>query len=219
MQAADLLKALEAEHRLQGETPCAAVQALEATLASLQQLQADLKNTKEYRAAQAEQRRLSESDRARQLAETVARSRAAAEALLGYPLTPQHFETADVYALMPTGYVDGPTFDAYVQQFQARLAALEEALDKARGELDELKSPDVKPASFGRNFDIKQRLEQKKGDLRQAELQVHHLRSRLLGYLATHQPMRDAAFGATLASHLDAMLAAYLALHAPSGAP
>jgi hypothetical protein len=42
------------------------------------------------------------------------------------------------------------------------------------------------------------------------------MRAQLLGYMATHKPMRDARFGEKLAGHLDAMLDAYVALHAPS---
>ena len=219
MQASELaatLHALQTGHRLQGEeNPCAAVQALDATLASLQQLQAELKATQEYRAAQKEQRRLSESERVRQLTETVERSRAAAEAMLGYPLEPQHLAGANVYALMPSGYVDRLTFDANVRQLQMQLESFEDALDKVEGELAALKSPNFKPPTFGCNFNQAQALEHTKARLRSAELQVHAQRSRLLNYMATHQPMLDADFSATLAVHFDAMLAAYVALRAP----
>jgi DNA repair exonuclease SbcCD ATPase subunit len=217
MQAAEFaatLKALQTGHRLQsGEDPYAAVQALEETLASLQKLQADLKRTKEYRAAEEAQRQSDASDRVRRLTEKLEKAQAAAEAMLGYPLTSAHYcSSGGLYHLLPEGYVHQQMFDHQVKQLQSQLSKQEAQLDKLRGELG---AAELTPAPPFLRGDLKQALEAKQEQLRSATFQVQCVRAQLLSYMATHKPMRDARFGEKLAVHLDAMLDAYVALHAP----
>jgi hypothetical protein len=217
MQAAEFaatLKALQTGHRLQcGEDPYAAVQALDETLASLQKLHADLKRTKEYRAAEEAQKQSDASDRVRRFTEKLEKAQAAAEAMLGYPLTNAHYRSSGgLYHLLPEGYVHHQTFDYQVKQFQGHLANQEARLDKIKGELGAAELTPTPPFLRG---DLKQALEAKQAELHSATAQVHCARSQLLGYLATHKPMRDTRFGETLAGHLDAMLEAYVALRAP----
>jgi hypothetical protein len=221
MQAAEFaatLKALQTGHRLQcGEDPYAAVQALDETLASLQKLQADLKRTKEYRAAEEAQKQSDASDRVRRLTEELEKAQAAAEAMLGYPLTSAHYRSSgnfddSLYHLLPEGYVHHQKFDCAVQRLKQQLANQEARLDKIRGELG---ASELTPAPPFLRGDLKQALEAKQAELHSATVQVRCARSQLLGFMATHKPMRDARFGETLAGHLDAMLDAYVALHAP----
>jgi hypothetical protein len=217
MQAAEFaatLKALQTGHRLQcGEDPYAAVQALDETLASLQKLQADLKRTKEYRAAEEAQKQSDASDRVRRLTEELEKAQAAAEAMLGYPLTSMHYGSSNgLYHLLPEGYVHPQMFDHQVKQLQSHLSNQEARLDKLRGELG---ASELTPAPPFLRGDLKQALEAKQAELHSATVQVRCARSRLLGFMATHKPMRDARFSEKLAGHLDAMLDAYVALHAP----
>lgn len=208
------LRALQTGHRLQcGEDPYAAVQALEETLASLQKLQADLKRTKEYRAAEEAQKQSDASDRVRRLTEKLEKAQAAAEAMLGYPLTSMHYRSSNsLYHLLPEGYVNCQAYDMTVQTLRQQLVTLETQLDKIKGELG---LSELTPAPPFLRGDLKQALEVKQEELRSATAQVHCARSRLLSYMATCKPMRDARFGETLAGHLDTMLDAYVALHAP----
>jgi hypothetical protein len=195
------------------EDPCAAVHALEETLASLQKLQADLKRTRYYRAAEEAQ----SDDRVQRLKASLEKAQAAAEAMLGYPLTSEHYYSSgnygdSLYNLLPEGYVHQKMFDHQVKHLQGQLANQEARLDKIRGELG---PSELTPAPPFLREDLKQAQEGKKGQLRTATANVHFARSRLLSYMATHKPMQDAHFGKTLAGHLDAMLDAYVALHAP----
>jgi hypothetical protein len=214
------LEALKAGHQLQGEEdPCAAVHALEETLASLQKLQADLKRTREYRAAEEAQKQSDEGDRVRRLTENLEKAEAAAEALLGYSLTSAHYRSGggnfscdSLYQLLPEGYVHHHIFDHNVRRLQQQLATQEAKLDQIRGELG---PSELTPAPPFLRGDLKQALEAKQGELHLATAQVRCVRSQLLSYMATHKPMRDAHFSETLAGHLDAMLDAYVALHAP----
>ncbi len=223
MQAAEFaatLKALQTGHRLQcGEDPYAAVQALDETLASLQKLQADLKRTKEYRAAEEAQKQSDASDRVRRLTGELAKAQVAAEAMLGYPLTSAHYRSGggnfscdSLYQLLPEGYVHHHIFDHNVRRLQLQLANQEAQLDRIRGELG---ASELTPAPPFLRGDLKQALEAKQGELHLATAQVRCVRSQLLSYMATHTPMRDTRFGEKLAVHLDAMLNAYVALHAP----
>jgi small-conductance mechanosensitive channel len=221
LQAAEFaatLKALQTGHRLQcGEDPYAAVQALDETLTSLQKLQADLKRTKEYRAAEEAQKQSDASDRVRRLTEELEKAQAAAEAMLGYSLNSEHYFSSgnygdSLYNLLPKGYVHQKMFDHNIQHLKSQLANQEARLDQIKGELG---PSELTPAPPFLREDLKQALEAKQGQLRTATTNVHFARSRLLSYMATHKPMRDARFGETLAGHLDAMLDAYVALHAP----
>ena len=191
----------EVRGRLQGAS-CEAVQELEYTIASLQQIKNGLEETEEYRTALAEKELISKCDRVLQLKKCVQESKVAAEKLLGYPLKPEHFINGSGYKLMPMGYVAKATFDTDVQQFQKQIAIAEEALDRFKGEIGVKKAR----SSFG-GLDQKSQLAQLEDSLR-------HQRSRLLGYMMSCEPMLDATFSETLAVHLDAMLDAYLELRA-----
>ena len=153
-----------------------------------------------------------ESDRVRELTEKLEKAQAAAEAMLGYPLTPEHLASGGAYALLPVGFVDRSTFEATVQYYQKEIARLEKVVDRCKGELDTLKSP-----SFNSRGCVTppQASEEVMRSIRGGEAMIRHQRSRLLGYMAANRPMRDARFGETLAGHLDAMLEAYVALYAP----
>ena len=88
------------------EAPCEAVQALEETLATLQQIKKGLEETKEYRAAQAEKELSDKGNRVLLLKKQVEESKAAAEGLLGYPLTSAHYQASgnfgnSLYQLLP----------------------------------------------------------------------------------------------------------------------
>ena len=186
-----------------------AVQELEHTIASLQQIKNGLEETKEYRAAQAEKERASKGDRVQQLQKRVEESKAAAERLLGFPLTLEHCTSGKAYSLMPDGFVDRTQFEVMIQDFQNQIASTEAFLDKCKGELRVLKSPNYKPRGCVR---VDQELEQAQRAIHNGEHQLRAASSRLLGYMMSHQPMLDATFSDTLAAHLDAMLDAYLEL-------
>lgn len=175
---------------------CEAVQELEHTIASLQQIKNGLEETNEYRAAQAEKERASKGDRVQQLQKRVEESKAAAERLLGFPLTPEHCTKGNAYGLMPVGYVDQLVFEQTVQSLERYSSDMQERLNQLKGELGDLKSRSSLSAVEKTKF----------------EQQIPISRSRLLGYMMSHQPMLDATFSDTLAAHLDAMLDAYLEL-------
>jgi DNA repair exonuclease SbcCD ATPase subunit len=178
-----------------------AVQELEHTIASLQQIKNGLEETNEYRAAQAEKERASKGDRVQQLEKRIEESKAAAERLLGFPLTPGHCTKGNVYGLLPIGYVDRLAFEQTVQSLERSSSNTEERLDQLKGELGDLKSRSSWSA-----------VDRTKSEIMQLEQQAHLMRSRLLGYMMSYQPMLDATFSDTLAAHLDAMLDAYLEL-------
>ena len=180
---------------------CEAVQELEHTIASLQQIKNGLEETKEYRAAQAEKERASKGDRVLQLKKRVEESKAAAERLLGFPLTPEHCNEGNAYGLMPIGYVDRLVFEQTVQSLEQSSSNMEERLDQLKGELGDLKSRSSWSA-----------VDRTKSEIIKLEQQVHIMRSRLLCYMMSYQPMLDATFSDKLAGHLDAMLEAYLEL-------
>jgi hypothetical protein len=150
-------------------------------------------------------------DRLAQLTQTAHEAREAAEALLGYPLKPEHFATGSAYTLLPVGFVANCTFEATVQCYQREMARMQDIVDRCKGELDALKASNfnsrgcVTPA---------QASEQLQRSIQSGEMQLGETRSRLLGYVLAQRPMRDADFAARLASHLDAMLDAYLAMRA-----
>jgi hypothetical protein len=194
--------------------PCEAVQALDETLASLHQIKKSLEETKEYRAAEEAQKQSDESKRVMRLKASLEKAQAAAEAMLGYPLNSEHYFSSgnygdSLYNLLPEGYVHQKMFDHQVKHLKSQLANQEARLDKIRSELG---PSELTPAPPFLRGDLKQALEGKQGQLRNATANVHFGRSRLLSYMATHKPMRDAHFGKTLAGHLDAMLDAYLEL-------
>ena len=191
-------------------TPCETVEALANTIASLEQIKKGLEDTTEYRAAQAEKALTAKGDRALQLKKTLEESKAAAEKLLGYPLKPENVANGEAYRLMPTGFVDKLTFNYQLQHYQKQIDIAEVIVDRCKGELAVLKSNNVAP--FGRGT-LKQTLEQTQGQLTQAERSLHDVRSRLLGFVMANQPMLDATFSDQLATHLDAMLVAYMELH------
>ena len=136
-------------------------------------------------------------DRLAQLTQTAHEAREAAEALLGYPLKPEHFATGSAYTLLPVGFVANCTFEATVQCYQREMARMQDIVDRCKGELDALKA---------------QASEQLQRSIQSGEMQLGETRSRLLGYVLAQRPMRDADFAARLARHLDAMLDAYLAM-------
>jgi hypothetical protein len=138
-------------------------------------------------------------DRLAQLTQTAHEAREAAEALLGYPLKPEHFATGSAYTLLPVGFVANCTFEATVQCYQREMARMQDIVDRCKGELDALKA---------------QASEQLQRSIQSGEMQLSETRSRLLGYVLAQRPMRDADFAARLARHLDAMLDAYLAMRA-----
>jgi hypothetical protein len=188
------------------EAPCEAVQALEETLASLQQIKKGLEETKEYRAAQAEKELSDKGNRVLLLKKQVEESKAAAEGLLGYPLTSAHYQASgnfgnSLYQLLPEGYVDHQVFGYQVRHLQQELAKQEENLDRVKGELGDFKSRSSWSA-----------VDRTKSEIIKLEQQVHIMRSRLLCYMMSYQPMLDATFSDKLAGHLDAMLEAYLEL-------
>jgi DNA repair exonuclease SbcCD ATPase subunit len=182
-------------------SPCDTVQELQQTIASLQQIKSGLEETKEYRAAQAEKERASKDDRVLQLKKRIEESKAAAEKLLGFSLKPEHFNPGNMYNLMPTGYMNRLIFDQTVQNFQRPILNMEERLDRLRGELGDLK--------FRCSWSA---VDKTKSEILQLEVQLHPMRSQLLGFLMAYQPMMDPTFSETLATHLDAMLETYLEL-------
>jgi hypothetical protein len=192
-----------------GVAPCEALQALDETLASLNQIKKSLEEIKEYRAAQAEKEMTAKDNRVPQLQNRAQKSKAAAEGMLGYPLMPEHFASGGAYALLPVGFVERPTFEAAVQSYPKEIARLKEVVDQCKGELDTLKSPSFKSRGC---VTPAQASEQVMRSIRGGEVMIHDQRSRLLSYMETHKPMLDAHFGKTLAGHLDAMLDAYLEL-------
>jgi hypothetical protein len=151
-------------------------------------------------------------DRLAQLKRTAREAKKAAEAMLGYPLTPEHLASGGAYALLPVGFVDRSTFEATVQSYQKEIARLEEVVDRCKSELDTLRSPSFKSRGC---VTPAQASEEVMRSIRGGEAMICDQRSRLLGYMAANRPMRDARFGETLAGHLDAMLEAYVALRAP----
>jgi uncharacterized protein involved in exopolysaccharide biosynthesis len=173
-------------------SPCDTVQELQQTIASLQQIKSGLEETKEYRAAQAEKERVSKDDRVLQLKKRIEESKAAAEKLLGFSLKQEHFNSGNVYALMPIGYVNRQQFEGRVQILQKPIRNMEERVDRLRGRLS------VNPTT--------------ESEILQLEAQLHAMRTQLLGFLMAYQPMMDPTFSETLATHLDAMLEAYLEL-------
>jgi DNA repair exonuclease SbcCD ATPase subunit len=173
-------------------SPCDTVHELQQTIASLQQIKSGLEETKEYRAAQAEKERVSKDDRVLQLKKRVEESKAAAEKLLGFSLKPEHFNCGNVYSLMPSGYVNRQQFEWRVENLQKPIRNMEERVDRLRSRLS------VNPTT--------------KSEILQLEAQLHAMRTQLLGFLMEYQPMMDPTFSETLATHLDAMLEAYLEL-------
>jgi cob(I)alamin adenosyltransferase len=183
-------------------SPCDTVQELQQTIASLQQIKSGLEETKEYRAAQVEKERASsKDDRVLQLKKRVEESKAATEKLLGFSLKQEHFNSGDVYILMPIGYVNLQQFELQVEILQKSIRNMEERLDRLRGELGDLK------ARFSWSA-----VDKTESQISQLEAQLPSMRTQLLGFLMAHQPMMDPTFSETLATHLDAMLEAYLEL-------
>jgi DNA repair exonuclease SbcCD ATPase subunit len=172
--------------------PCDTVKELEQTIASLQQIKNGLEETEEYRAAQAEKERASKDERILQLKKRMEESKAAAERLLGFSLKPEHFNSGNVYTLMPIGYVNRQQFEGRVQILQNPIRNMEERVDRLRCHLS------ANPTT--------------KSEILQLEAQLHLMRTQLLGFLMAYQPMMDPTFSETLANHLDAMLEAYLEL-------
>ena len=183
--------------------PCETVQALEETIASLQQIKIGLEETKEFRAAQAEKALTVKGNRMLQLTNRAEEAKAAAEKLLGYPLKPEHFTNGQAYSLMPVGFVERLHFEAAVQHFQGEIARLKD--------LQALKPLSSCRPTFGL---LENSFHQAQRTMKAEEDQLRKARSRLLGYLMTHRPMQDATFTNKLAAHIDTMLEAYLELRA-----
>jgi hypothetical protein len=124
-------------------------------------------------------------------------ARAGAEGLLGFPLKLEHCMNGLAYDLLPAGFVDGRVFDETVLNLREQCKCLEERVKQAKARM--LEGGPVECMCT---------------QLRSAESQLGHQRSRLLGYVLAHKPMRDAKFRDKLAAHLDAMLDALLELRA-----
>jgi DNA repair exonuclease SbcCD ATPase subunit len=196
-----MLQEIQGKFDVYASLPFDTVQELEQTIANLQKIKNELEETDEYRAAQAEKERALKGNRALQLKKRVEESKAAAEKMLGFPLTPQLLNQENMYKLMPMGFVDRSQFNAQLQQYQMQNAIAEEKLDQLKGELGDLK--------FRSKWSS---VDNTKSQIQQLEFQVHITRTRLLSYMMAYQPMLDTTFSETLAAHLDAMLEAYLEL-------
>ena len=190
-------------------SPCDTVQELQQTIASLQQIMSGLEETMEYRAAKTEEERASKGSRVLQLKKRVDESKAAAEKLLGFSLMPEHF-TKNMYILMPSGYVDRQQFEKRVQLLQMHIRNTEERLGRLRGQIST--NPKTKSESLQLEAQLYPMQTTTKSEILQLEAQLHPTRTQLLGFLMACQPMMDTTFSETLATHLDAMLAAYLEL-------
>jgi hypothetical protein len=184
--------------------PCVAVRALEDTLESLRRIQADLKQTKEYRAAQEEKKRSDQGDRVQKLNQTIDESRAAAEKMLGFPLTSNHLGS-NAYKLMPVGFVDRLIYEANVNECHKEIARMEAIIKIHKAQPLALKVGNG--GGFGFN-----NMEQIRRTIEAAEHTIGAKRSQMLGFVMEHRPMLDATFSERLACHLDAMLDAYLSL-------
>jgi predicted RNase H-like nuclease (RuvC/YqgF family) len=195
-----MLEELKGRFSTPSSSPYDTVQELQQTIAALQQIKSGLEETEEYRAAQAEKERAKE-DRVLQLKKRVEESKAAVEKMLGYSLKSEQFSTGEAYGLMPVGFHSCAHFEDTIKHYQTRIATLE-------AELVVMKEPGYKPRGIRPEY----ALEQTQRNIDTAEYTRRKLSSQLIGYMMAYQPMKDLTFCQTLATHLDAMLEAYLAL-------
>ena len=164
------------------------MQELQQTIASLQRIKSGLEEeTKEFRVMQVEKEPAPKDDRVLQLEKRIEESKAAAEKLLGFSLKPKHFDSGDVYSLMPSGYADRQRFEETVEKLREDIHTTEAILRERRAYLG-------------------------KKEIEASQAHSRTLRTQLLTFLMAYQPMMDPTFSKTLATHLDAMLEAYLEL-------
>lgn len=181
-------------------SPCEVMQDIEHTIANLQQIQKDLQDTDEYRAAQLTAKETQVS----KLKQTVENTKAEVEALLGFSLRPEHYTNGKLYTLLPAGCV-------HQEDYNIRVASLQGCINHAQAYLKYLKNPQTEPRPQvmlygtyceGNGSDQIQRTEQ----------YLTQYKTALLQFVSENRPMDGKRFIKKLEVHLDAMLEAYLEL-------